>query len=135
MVCSPFCSALAGEAMLEPSLDRARSLLILEVSGPLTAADFERMSALLDPWLEEAGRLRGMLVDARRNPGWSDIEAIVRHERFLRDHAPYIDRIALVTDSDLMAVLTRLATRSFPPEVRRFPWADYHAALAWLTEG
>jgi len=37
--------------MLDPSLDRARSILILEVSGPLSAADFARMSALLDPWL------------------------------------------------------------------------------------
>lgn len=121
--------------MLEPSLDRERSILVLEVSGPLTAADFERMSALLDPWLEEAGRLRGLLVDARRNPGWSDIEAIASHERFLRDHAPYIDRVALVTDSDLMAGLARLATRVLPFMVRRFAWAEYHQAMAWLDGG
>jgi hypothetical protein len=121
--------------MLDPSLDRERSILVLEVSGPLTTADFDRMSALLDPWLEEAGRLRGMLVDARRNPGWSDIEAIASHERFLRDHAPYIDRIALVTDSDLMAALTRLATRALAPTIRRFAWAEYHAAMAWLEGG
>jgi hypothetical protein len=118
--------------MLDPSLDRARSLLVLEVSGPITAADIDRLAALLDPWLEEAGRLRGLLIDARRNPGWSDIEAILRHERFLRDHAPHIDRIAVVTDSDLVALLTRLAARGVPPEIRRFPWAEYHAAMAWL---
>lgn len=121
--------------MLEPSLDRERSILVLEVEGPLTKADFERMSALLDPWLEQAGRLRGLLVDARRNPGWSDVEAIVSHERFLRDHAPFIDRIALVTDSDLMAVLTRLGVRGLPCEIRRFPWSGYHEAMAWLAGG
>ncbi|QXM26080.1 STAS/SEC14 domain-containing protein [Elioraea tepida] len=121
--------------MLEPSLDRQRGILVVEISGPLSVADIERISALLDPYLADAGRLRGMLVDARRHPGWSDIEAILSHERFLRDHAPLIDRIALVTDSDLVAVLTRFATLGRCPALRRFPWSEYHAARAWLEEG
>jgi hypothetical protein len=121
--------------MLEPSLDRERSILVLEVSGPLTTADFERMAGLLDPWLEEVGRLRGLLVDARGLPGWSDVEALFAHERFVRHHAPAIERVALVTDSDLMAALTRLAARALPPTIRRFAWSEYHQAMAWLEGG
>jgi len=59
----------------------------------------------------------------------------VSNERFLRDHAALIDRIALVTDSDLMAAFSRLATGALSPLIRRFAWADHHAAVAWLAEG
>lgn len=120
--------------MIEPSLDRARGILVLELSGPQAAIDAERVAALLDPWLEAGNRLRGLLVDARRSPGWADAEALFAEERVLRRYLPAIDRVAFVTDSDLLAALARLATRGATPELRRFPWSGRHEAMAWLDE-
>jgi hypothetical protein len=119
--------------MIEPSLDRARGILVLELTGPQEASDAARVSALLDPWLAEAGRLRGLLVDTRQAPGWADAEALFAEERFLSAYLPRIDRIAFVTDSTLVATLARLATRGAPPDVRRFPWSSFHTAMEWLN--
>jgi hypothetical protein len=121
--------------MIEPSLDRSRGILVLELSGPQQALDTVRICALLDPYLAEAGRLRGLLVDTRRAPGWADAEALLAEERFLLRYLPVIDRVAFVTDSDLIAALARLATRGASPIFRRFPWRGFHEAMAWLEEG
>ena len=37
-------------------LERDRGVLVVEPLRPLTAADFEQMALLLDPYLDEAGR-------------------------------------------------------------------------------
>ena len=119
--------------MLQLELWRDSGVLVAEPVGPLGAEDFDRMAALLDPYLEEAQRLRGLLVDTRHLPGWDGLGGMLAHERFIRAHADKLDRIALVTDSDIGGFAALLADLALAPEVRRFAWSERHAAMAWLT--
>lgn len=108
---------------------------MLEPGGPLETEDFDRLSALLDPCLAEAGRLRGLMVNTRSFPGWDGFEVLFAHERFVRVHAPLIDRVALVTDSNLVPVFARPASLALSPMIRHFPWDKRHEAMAWLAGG
>lgn len=117
---------------MDLELERERGVLVVEPLGPLSAADFDRMAALLDPYLAEAGRLRGLLVDTRALPGWDGLGAMLAHEGFIRAHAGRIDRVALVTDSEVAAILARIADFALPPQIRRFPWNERPLAMEWL---
>ncbi len=118
--------------MLGMELLRDRGILVLEPDGPLAAEDFDRLAALVDPCLAEAGELRGILVDTRNFPRWDGLDALLAHGRFVRGHAGRVKRIAIVTGSDLSAMVARVAGAILPPEIRRFETGERPQALAWL---
>jgi hypothetical protein len=119
--------------MLGLELFRERAVLVAEPDGPLTEADFDRMAALLDPFLDEAGRLRGLLVDTSAFPGWDGLGALLAHERFIHAHQGRLERIALVTDSLVANAIAHLAEFAVAPEVRHFSSGERHAAMDWLA--
>jgi hypothetical protein len=120
--------------MLVMELLRDRGIVVLEPDGPLAAADFDRLAALVDPYLEQAGSLRGLLIDTRGFPGWDGLDGLFAHGRFVRGHAARVKRVAIVTDSDLAGMLARLAGAVLPPEIRRFDSGQLEQAHAWLLE-
>ena len=96
---------------------------------------FDRLSARLDPYLEEAGVLNGVMVVAEHFPGWDDFAALTSHVRFVRDHRKRIRRVALVTSDRLVSAIPRFATRFVDAEVRAFPMHARDEALLWVGDG
>jgi hypothetical protein len=119
--------------MIHSELLADQAVLVLTPSGPLTAADFTRIAALVDPYIEQHGKLKGLVIHASRFPGWDDFGALVSHLRFVRDHHRKIERIAVVTDSGVLSVLPRIANHFIAAEVRHFEYAEREAALRWLA--
>ena len=72
--------------MLTHELLRDEGILILRPQGPLQADDFTSLATVVDPYLEEHGKLRGIMVDAQSFPGWDSFAALVSHLEFVRDH-------------------------------------------------
>jgi len=54
--------------MLTHELLRDEGILILRPQGPLQASDFTSLAKVVDPYLEEHGTLRGIMVDAQSSP-------------------------------------------------------------------
>ena len=111
-----------------------QGVLIMQPDGELEAADFERVSARLDPYLQEAGVLNGVMIVAEHFPGWDDLAALTAHVRFVRDHQAKIRRVALVTSDRLVSSVPRLASRFVGAEVRAFPMQERDEALLWVGE-
>ena len=118
--------------MLAHQLSRETGVLTLAPSGPLTAADFAAVAAEVDPWIAVHGALSGVLIHARAFPGWENFAGLVSHLRFVRDHHRLIRRIAVVSDSTLLAFAPKLANHFVSAEVRAFDGAERAAALAWI---
>jgi hypothetical protein len=118
--------------MIEHELQRERGILILKPKGPLQAADFAALAAVVDPYIESRGDLNGLMIDAPSFPGWDDFAALVSHLRFVRDHHRKIRRIAVVSDSALLSVGPKIANHFVSADVRPFSAADRAAAFAWL---
>ena len=55
--------------MLTHELLRDEGILILRPQGPLQAGDFTSLATVVDPYLEEHDKLRGIMVDAQSFPG------------------------------------------------------------------
>lgn len=65
--------------MIDHTLDRERAVLHVRPTSALTRADFEQLVRAVDPYIEEAGALAGLLVEAPRFPGWDDFAALAAH--------------------------------------------------------
>lgn len=120
--------------MLDHELRRDQGLLIVRPQGPLQAADFISLAAIVDPYIEAHGRLRGIMVEASSFPGWDSFAALLSHLRFVRDHHRLVRKIAAVSDSAVLSIAPRLAKHFVQAEVRHFSVHDRQAALAWLGE-
>ena len=65
--------------MLNYELNRAESILIIKPIGPLESTDFEKLAQEVDPYIEENGKLNGLMVYAKSFPGWDDFAAFLSH--------------------------------------------------------
>jgi SpoIIAA-like len=117
---------------LEFELDEQAGVLVLRPHDELEVSDFERVAAAVDPWLDKAGSLSGVMIVADEFPGWDSFAAMLSHFRFVRDHVRKVRRVALVSSSRFLSALPRLAQRFVDADVRQFESADVEAARSWV---
>jgi hypothetical protein len=124
----------ASHGDLRFELDREKGVLILEPHDELEAEDFRRVAAEVDPYIEKAGGLAGIVIVAEDFPGWDDFAAFTSHFRFVREHHRHIRRVAVVSDDRFLSVLPRMARVFVDAEVRSFASSERDAALSWVGE-
>ena len=120
--------------MIEARLFRDDGVVEVLPSGALTAVDFEQLAALVDPFIEANGELKGVMIVADRFPGWDSFGALVGHIRFVRGHQKRIRRVATVSDGATLTLLPLLAKHFVRAEVRHFPFAEREGAMQWLKQ-
>ena len=76
-------------------------VLVVEVTEPLRAQDFDALAATVDTWLATHDALPGVVFHARAFPGWENLGGLLHHIRFVRDHHRDVRRVALAVDSTL----------------------------------
>ena len=121
--------------MLQHELLHERRILILKPQGALRAEDFTGLAAIVDPFIEQHSALKGLMIEAPSFPGWENFAALSTHLRFVRDHYRLIQRIAVVTDSALLAAAPKIASHFVSAQVRTFDVANRTEALDWLEAG
>jgi hypothetical protein len=121
--------------MLQHELLRDRGILILKPDGALRAEDFAALATAVDPYIEQHGELKGLVIDAPSFPGWENFAALLSHLRFVRDHHRQIRRIAVVSDSPLLAAAPKIASHFVSAQLRSFDAASRAAALTWVEGG
>ena len=119
--------------MIESSLDPEQSILHVRPTSALEKSDFVKLAEKVDPYIEDHGALRGLILEVRAFPGWENLGALVAHVRFVRDHHRRIERIAVVTDSPLGNLAERLASHFVSAQIRHFPAAAVASAEKWIT--
>jgi hypothetical protein len=108
-------------------------VLVVEPRGPLRAADFDRLAAVIDPWIEGHGDLRGLVIHAHAFPGWENLNGFVAHVLFGREHIGRIRRIALAVDGTMATLAPQLAKHFMRAEVKHFDFEHESDALAWVS--
>lgn len=111
-----------------------KGVLVLEPTGPLSAEDFEALALTVDPWVESEGRLRGVVIHARRFPGWENLGALWSHLRFVREHHRKLERVAVAANG-AMAELGPTLAKLIGAEARHFDYDQFDEALAWASSG
>lgn len=121
--------------MIEAKLYRDDEILTVEPVDKLTEADFEQIRSLVNPFIEDQGHLKGVLIDAESFSGWEGFSGALSHFRFINEYEKEIERVAAVTDNAFLTVLPQFANYFVNAEVRHFNYVDRDQALAWLRTG
>ena len=109
-------------------------VLVVEVTAPLRAQDFDALAATADAWLETHDALPGVVIHARQFPGWENAASMLRHFRFVRDHHREIRRVALAADGALAQLAPRLAEHFVRAEIKRFDYDELDEAVVWAGQ-
>jgi hypothetical protein len=99
--------------MLYHELLRDEGILLVRPQGRIQVGDFESVARVVDPFIEEKGKLRGVMIEAQSFPGW--------------------DTFA-VSDSPILSIMPQLAKHFVKADIRHFNADDRDAALLWLRE-
>jgi len=118
--------------MLEHEVLTEKGILIARPKGPLTGDDFSALSADADAYIEVHGVLNGLMICAEAFPGWDGFGGFVSHFKFVRDHHRKISKVALVSDSNVLALLPKIAGHFVAAEVKHFNGDNEVGALAWI---
>lgn len=121
--------------MLKHELRKDEGILIVHPEGPLSSDDFRHIAGEVDAHIEAHGALNGLMIHARRFPGWEDLWAVISHLKFVREHHRKIHRVAVVSDSAMLQFGPKIAGHFVSAEIRQFPFNAKDEALAWLREG
>lgn len=113
---------------------REQGVLILQPDGDLEASDFQRISSEIDPYIEQIGDLKGVVIEAEHLPSWEGLSALVAHIRFVEKHRKNVNRLAVVSDDYVMSALPFLATHFLVQFSRHFAMAEREAALVWVSQ-
>ena len=107
-------------------------ILMVIQEGKLEADDFKELATVADPYIEQQGKLNGLMIYTESFPGWEDFEALTSHFRFVKEHHKNLAKVALVTDSKIASVAETLAKHFISAEIKHFVYNDKDAALDWL---
>ena len=118
--------------MLQYELNKEEGILILKPSGPLESADFIKLVREVDPYIEEKGKLNGLMIYTKSFPGWENFASFLSHIKFVKNHHHKVKKIAAVTESGFLSIMPQVARHFVQAQVKHFDYMDKDAALNWL---
>ena len=119
--------------MLDYDLDTTHSIVLVRPESRLDKQDFVALAKAVDPQIEKAGSLAGVIIDAGSFPGWADFGSMVSHFRFVRDHQRHVKKVAVVTGAPLADVAEHLMSHFVSAEVKHFPAGQTDEARQWIA--
>jgi len=120
--------------MLNVQLITKVGIVILEPDGALTVDDFEAAAEKIDPFIEERGKLNGLIIRSESFVGWNSFAALTSHLSFVRKHHQKVSRVALVTNSPIGKLAEVVAGHFVNAKVRDFEYEELEEARSWVLE-
>ncbi len=119
--------------MLSVEIDEVNGIAILEPDGALSKGDFELAAKIIDPYINKAGRLNGLIIHTKSFPGWDSFAALSSHLRFVKDHHRKISRVAISTDSVIGHFAEAVAGHFVNAEIKLFSFQELEQAKNWVA--
>jgi hypothetical protein len=118
--------------MLIVELDEATGMAILKPDGALSKKDFIYASSVIDPYIEKAGKLNGLIISTRKFSGWESFGSLIKHFKFIKEHHKKLSHVAIVTDSVLGDFAERIVTHFVSAEIKHFAFDELSKAQSWI---
>ncbi|HIG44184.1 MAG: STAS/SEC14 domain-containing protein [bacterium] len=121
--------------MLSVEIDRQNCIAIFQPQGPMSQPDFDAAEKIIDPYIEEHGSLRGLIIRTKVFPGWESFGGLVSHIKFVKNHHKVLTHVAIVTDSKLGDLAETIGGHFVSAEVKHFPFERLDSATKWMLDG
>jgi hypothetical protein len=119
--------------MLNITLDEQNKIATIEPVGKLSGPDFLSAVNIIDPLINDVGKLNGLIISSEKFPGWQDFSAFVSHLSFVKEHHKKIAYIALVTDTPIANLAEHIVTHFTSAEIKAFKFSELQTAIEWIT--
>jgi len=121
--------------MIHSELNEAAGVAIIrpEQMHGVSEDDFRQLTDLVDCYLKDHDNLCGLIIASENFPGWEDLIAFISHIRFIRDHHRAIQKVALVSDSQLLSAAPNLINHFVSAKVQNFRFSDIEHAKTWAA--
>lgn len=120
--------------MLEISLDDKSKIVILKPNGALSQDDFKEATKVIDPFIEKAGNINGVIIYTELFPGWDSFMALMEHLKFVKEHHKKISSVAFVTDSAVGEFAEGIGNHFVSAEIKNFSFNELEDAKRWILE-
>ncbi len=108
----------------------------VEFEGALTSEDFAKVRATIDDYINRHDRVPNILIHMHAMVHWDSPKALQDHFELVKDHHKLVQKLAVVGDNPLLAVVPEMADHFVKAKIRRFPESKLAEARAWLeSEG
>ena len=118
--------------MISYELDENAGVLTIRPEGKLEPQDFLNLSKIVDPFIEERGRLNGIIIVTEKFPGWENFNGMIEHMKFVRNRHRKIAKVAIVTDSKVADAAELLGRHFVKASIKHFPFKGLELAKTWL---
>lgn len=118
--------------MLDCSIMKPEGILVLKPHAPLNKEDIISLGAAVDAYLADHAKLQGVLIHTKGFPGWENFGGFTAHMHFIREHHQRVERVAIVTDSQIADMAVSLGKHFTSAALRHFPVDGDMQALDWL---
>ncbi|MGV6850230.1 MAG: STAS/SEC14 domain-containing protein [Marinibacterium sp.] len=112
-------------------IDLGDGVLQVQLLGKLDPATYAEENEDLNAFIRAHDRFR-LLLDLREFDGWQGLGGVTEHLKLVRDHAPLLDRVAVLGDAGWQKMAAELGRRILGKDARYFDGDDLEAAIAWL---
>ena len=120
--------------MLNIEIGEQTGIAIFSPDEKLSEADFTSAARVIDPYIEEFGRINGLIISTRSFPGWESFSALLSHLSFVKNHHQKIGCVAFVTDSPIGGLAEHAAKHFISATIRSFKYSELSAAKEWIVE-
>lgn len=114
------------------NFDEKNSIVIVRPEGRLTAEGFVQLSSVIDAYLKQHDKLKGLIIETVSFPGWKNIDAFIAHIKFIKNHHNKIQKIAIVTNSKFAIMGKNTIGLLVKPEIQHFPYGQVELAKQWI---
>lgn len=118
--------------MLQVHLNEKDYIAILKPNGPLSDNDFVLARDIIDPFIEDTGKLKGIIVYTKSFPGWDSFSALIGHLRFVNDHHKKVSKVAFVTDSVVGEFAENIGKHFIEAQIKTFGFDNFEEAKNWI---
>lgn len=120
--------------MLTIQIDQTSGIALFEPHGLLSEDDFKSAAQLVDHYIEQYGKLNGLIIHTSSFPGWDSFEALISHVKFVKNHHKKIAYVAISTDSSLGNLAETVASHFISAEIKLFPFQALDLAKQWIKD-
>jgi hypothetical protein len=119
--------------MLKVELDKENAVAILEPHGALSKDDFDKAAMVIDPYIEQTGKINGIVIYVESFPGWENFAGLSEHIVFIKNHHKKIKRLAFATDTAVINYTKAIAEPFVDAQIKVFPYSEFDRAKAWVA--
>ncbi|UXX78303.1 STAS/SEC14 domain-containing protein [Reichenbachiella carrageenanivorans] len=118
--------------MINLSLNKDQGYVILSINGPISVFDMENLTDEVDHYIEDFGKLAGLIIMVKKFPGWDNLDSFFHHVKFVKDHHKLISKVGFMTEDNLIKSFPSLANHFVKAELKRFDDGQMDEAVEWI---